>query len=360
MAKALIAMSGGVDSSVSAALMKQAGYDCIGVTMKLHNENGDVCGEKSCCTARDAEDARGVCVRLGMKYYVFNFTADFDEQVIKRFVSAYENGATPNPCIDCNRYLKFDRLYHRAETLGCDFIVTGHYARIEYNEETGRWLLKKSRCAEKDQTYVLYSLTQEQLAHTKFPLGEFSSKNEVREIAQNLDLINADKPDSQDICFVPDGDYAGFIRRYTGRDYPEGDFVGADGSVLGRHKGIICYTIGQRKGLGIAFGEPMYVSAKDPEKNTITLSPESGLYTNSLIARDFNWISVAEAPREPMRVMARTRYHGAEAAAYVSALDDGNVRIIFEKPQRAAAAGQAVVLYDGDTVVGGGTIVSAE
>ncbi len=360
MAKALIAMSGGVDSSVSAALMKQAGYDCIGVTMKLHNENGDVCGEKSCCTARDAEDARGVCVRLGMKYYVFNFTADFDEQVIKRFVSAYENGATPNPCIDCNRYLKFDRLYHRAETLGCDFIVTGHYARIEYNEETGRWLLKKSRCAEKDQTYVLYSLTQEQLAHTKFPLGEFSSKNEVREIAQNLDLINADKPDSQDICFVPDGDYAGFIRRYTGRDYPEGDFVGADGSVLGRHKGIICYTIGQRKGLGIAFGEPMYVSAKDPEKNTITLSPESGLYTNSLIASDFNWISVAEAPREPMRVMARTRYHGAEAAAYVSALDDGNVRIIFEKPQRAAAAGQAVVLYDGDTVVGGGTIVSAE
>lgn len=360
MAKALIAMSGGVDSSVSAALMVQAGYECIGVTMKLHNESGDVCGEKSCCTARDAEDARGVCVRLGMKYYVFNFTADFDEQVIKRFVSAYENGATPNPCIDCNRYLKFDRLYHRAETLGCDFIVTGHYARIEFCEETGRWLLKKSRCADKDQTYVLYSLTQEQLAHTKFPLGKFSSKNEVRETAQSLDLINADKPDSQDICFVPDGDYAGFIRRYTGRDYPAGDFVDEDGNVLGRHKGIICYTIGQRKGLGIAFGEPMYVSAKSPAENTITLSPESGLYTNSLTARDFNWISVAEAPRDPMRVMARTRYHGTEAAAYVSALEDGNVRIVFEKPQRASAAGQAVVLYDGDTVVGGGTIVSAE
>lgn len=360
MAKALIAMSGGVDSSVSAALMNRAGYDCIGVTMKLHNEAGESCGDKSCCTARDAEDARGVCVKLGMKYYVFNFTADFEEQVIKRFVSAYENGFTPNPCIDCNRYLKFDRLYHRAEALGCDFIVTGHYARIEYSDETGRWLLKKARCAEKDQTYVLYSLTQEQLAHTKFPLGEFSSKDEVRDIAQELDLINADKPDSQDICFVPDGDYAGFIRRYTGKDYHSGAFVDAEGNVLGQHRGIICYTIGQRKGLGLSLGEPMYVSGKNLAENTITLSPESGLYTSVLTARDFNWISVAEPPREPMRVMARTRYHAAEASAYVRALDDGSVRVEFDKPQRAAAAGQAVVLYDGDVVVGGGTIVSAE
>lgn len=359
MTKALIAMSGGVDSSVSAALMKQAGYDCIGVTMKLHNESEeDVCGEKSCCTARDAEDARGVCARLGMSYYVFNFTGDFDRQVIQRFVADYENGFTPNPCIDCNRYLKFDRLYERAKTLGCEYIVTGHYARIEF--DGNRWLLKKSLNAAKDQSYVLYSLTQEQLAHTKFPLGGFSSKEEVRAVAEQLGLINADKRDSQDICFVPDGDYAAFIRRYSGKDYPEGDFLDQNGKVVGRHKGLICYTIGQRKGLGLSFPEPMYVCAKSLAENTITLAPERELYSKSLTAADFNWISLPEPPKTPIRVMARTRYHAKEAAASAAANDDGTVRVVFDEPQRAISAGQAVVLYDGDIVVGGGTIVSAE
>lgn len=356
--RALIAMSGGVDSSVAAALMLRAGYDCIGATMKLHGES-DTYREKSCCTASDAEDARGVCARLGMKYYVFNFAEDFDGQVIRRFAEAYEKGFTPNPCIDCNRFLKFDRLYRRAGELGCDLIVTGHYARTEYDEKSGRWLLKKSLNAAKDQTYVLYSLTQEQLAHTKFPLGDFDSKEKIREIARELDLVNAAKRDSQDICFVPDGDYAGFIRRYSGKDYPRGSFIDKSGKILGEHKGIIHYTIGQRKGLGLSFPQPMYVCEKNVADNTVTLAPESELYSRTLIADGFNWISRESAPEKPLRVWGKTRYSAREAPAYAEAAEDG-VKITFDEPQRAVTAGQAVVLYDGDIVVGGGTIIKTE
>lgn len=357
--KALVAMSGGVDSSVCAALMKQSGYECTGVTMKLHSETEDEC-EKSCCTAKDAEDARAVCFKLGMKHYVFNFTGDFDELVIRRFVNAYENGFTPNPCIDCNRYMKFERLFLRAKELGLDVIATGHYARIEYDESSSRWLLKKAKNTAKDQSYVLYAMTQEQLEHTRFPLGEYESKEQIRAIAEELGFINASKKDSQDICFVPDGDYATFIRDYSGKDYPEGDFIGLDGQVYGTHKGIICYTIGQRKGLGLSFPQPMYVCRKDVKSNTITLAPEKELYSSCLIAADFNWISLATPPKEPIRVFAATRYHAKEAPAYAVSLEDGTVRVTFDKPQRAISAGQAVVLYDGDIVVGGGTIISKE
>ena len=353
--KALIAMSGGVDSSVAAALMLKAGYECVGVTMKLHGESGAY-SEKSCCTASDAEDARGVCARLGMKYYVFNFTEDFERQVIRRFTEAYEKGFTPNPCIDCNRFLKFDRLYRRAEELGCGCIVTGHYARIEFDGERGRWLLRKSLNAAKDQTYVLYSLTQEQLAHTRFPLGDFGSKEEIRELARGLDLVNAEKRDSQDICFVPDGDYAGFIRRYSGKDYPRGSFIDKNGNVLGEHKGIIGYTIGQRKGLGLSFPEPMYVCGKDTANNTVTLAPEKELYSRTLTADDFNWIAFEAPPENPIRVWAKTRYSAKEAPACAE-VTPGGVKITFDEPQRAITAGQAVVLYDGDIVVGGGTII---
>ena len=276
-------MSGGVDSSVAAYFMKQAGYDCIGVTMKLfHNEDAGVSRAKSCCSLDDVEDARSVAHRLGIPYYVFNFTADFREQVMQRFVCAYESGATPNPCIDCNRYLKFDRLYHRARLLGCDCVVTGHYARIR--RENGRFLLQKALDPSKDQSYVLYALTQDELAHTQLPLGGLS-KAETRRIAQEQGFFNAEKPDSQDICFVPDGDYAAFIRRFTGKTYVGGDFVDRDGKRLGTHRGIIGYTVGQRRGLGIAAGRPLYVTAIQPEMNRVVLGDNADLFHRELDVR---------------------------------------------------------------------------
>lgn len=354
---ALVAMSGGVDSSVAAALMKEKGYDAIGVTMKLY-DNGDigVPREHSCCSLSDVEDARSVAHRLGMKYYVFNFADEFAEKVMDKFVSVYENGGTPNPCIDCNRYLKFDKLYRRAKLLGCDTLVTGHYARIAYDENSGRYRLQKAVNAKKDQSYVLYFLTQEQLAATQFPLGEFADKEEVRAIAERYGFYNAEKPDSQDICFVQNGDYADFIRMRTGKDYPAGDFVDPDGNVLGHHKGLIHYTVGQRKGLGLALPAPMYVCEKDTARNRVVLTTGKELYRSGLIVTDFNWIE--EKPEKPIAVSVRTRYHAKEAAAEATVLPDGSVRIHFEEPQRAPTVGQAAVLYDGENVIGGGTIVS--
>lgn len=357
---ALIAMSGGVDSSVAAALMKQRGFDCIGVTMKLRVNKDCACTEKSCCTADDAEDARNAAYSMGMKFYVFNFVSEFEKNVIDRFVSAYEQGLTPNPCIDCNRYMKFELLFERGRALGCDYIVTGHYARTEYLEDCGRWVLKKAKNLSKDQSYVLYSMSQEQLEHTIFPLGDFADKEQVRSLAERLGLMNAHKRDSQDICFVPDGDYAEFIRRRTGKTYPPGSFVDIHGNVIGEHSGIIRYTIGQRKGLGMGFGERMYVCGKDMERNTVTLSREEGLYSARLTAGDFNWILFSEPPREPVSLAARTRYNGKEAPARVWAEPSGIVHVEFEQPQRAVTRGQAVVLYSGDIVAGGGTILSAE
>ena len=354
--KALVAMSGGVDSSVAAALICDAGYDAIGVTMKLYdNETVDVCRENTCCTLEDTEDARQVATSLGMPYYVFNFTEDFDRQVIERFVRTYEEGGTPNPCIDCNRYMKHEKLYHRAETLGCDVIVTGHYARIEQDPATGRWLLKKAKNLAKDQSYVLYFLTQQQLAHTMFPLGNFASKEEVREAAEKYGFINARKHDSQDICFVVNGDYGDFIENYTGKSFAPGKFVDTEGHVLGEHKGIIRYTIGQRKGLHLSMGAPVYVCGKDMAANTVTVGPESALYADTLMAQEMNWISIP-ALTGPMRVQAKTRYRQAEQ--WATAYPEGGqaMRLVFDEPQRAMTVGQAVVLYDGDTVVGGGTI----
>ncbi|MCH5195588.1 MAG: tRNA 2-thiouridine(34) synthase MnmA [Oscillospiraceae bacterium] len=353
--KAVIAMSGGVDSSVAAYLMKKDGFDCIGVTMKLfHNEDIEVSREKTCCSLDDVNDAQRVAFAMDMPHYVFNFSDEFKEKVIDRFVSAYENGETPDPCIDCNRYLKFDKLYHRARELDCDYIVTGHYARIELDRQSGRYLLKKAAYPEKDQSYVLYAMTQEQLAHTMFPLGNYT-KPEIREIAEEQGFLNAKKHDSQDICFVPNGSYADFIEYYTKRTYPGGDFVDTSGNVLGEHKGIIRYTIGQRKGLGISYTEPLYVLNIDKDKNTVTVGKDSELYSKRLTAGNINLISVENIDK-PMRVKAKIRYRHAEQPATVIQVND-KLEVTFDEPQRAITRGQAVVLYDGDTVVGGGTIL---
>ena len=355
MKKALIAMSGGVDSSVAAFLIKQQGLDATGVTMKLYdNEDIGIARENTCCSDDDIADARAVCARLSIPYYVFNFRDDFNTEVIDRFIKAYENGSTPNPCIDCNRYIKFERLMRRMAELNMDYVVTGHYARIEYDEERKRYLLKKALDDKKDQSYVLYSLTQEQLSHTLFPLGSLN-KDEVRKIAEENGFVNAKKHDSQDICFVPDGKYAEFIEGYTGKKYECGDFVDRDGKRLGEHKGIIRYTIGQRKGLGLALPAPMYVLEKDLDNNKVVLGFNDDLFTKELYAEDINFISIKEI-NEPIRVSAKVRYNQKEQPATVER-DGDRLHIVFDEPQRAICKGQAVVLYDGDIVVGGGKIM---
>lgn len=355
MRKAIIAMSGGVDSSVAALLTKETGDECIGATMKLfHNEDIGVKREKTCCSLDDVEDARNVCYRMGIRYYVFNFSERFKEDVMDRFVDAYEHGATPNPCIDCNRYLKFDKMFQRMRELEYDYIVTGHYARVEYDEEKNRYLLKKAVDDTKDQSYVLYMLTQEQLAHISLPLGGLR-KMEVREIAEKHGFVNARKHDSQDICFVPDGDYAKFIEQYTGRKSIPGDFVDTEGNILGKHKGIIHYTLGQRRGLGIPAASRLYVCDISPKTNQVVLGNNEDLFHLELTATKVNLIS-CESLKEPMRLKAKIRYRHPEQEALAWQTEDGVLHVRFDKPQRAITRGQAVVLYDGDIVVGGGVI----
>lgn len=353
--KALIAMSGGVDSSVAAYLMNEKGFECIGATMKLYqNEQLNVSKEHTCCSLDDVEDARNVAISMGMPHYVFNFSERFNEEVIEKFIKAYENGITPNPCIECNRHLKFEYLYNRAKELGYNYVVTGHYSIIEYSDEMKRYILRKAVDPTKDQSYVLYSMTQDMLAHTLFPLGGMT-KTQVREIALEHNFVNAAKHDSQDICFVPEGKYADFIENYTKKQYPEGDFVDTNGNVLGKHKGIIRYTVGQRKGLGLSLKQPMYVKNVCPEDNTVILSTNEELFSSSLDANDINLITVDEITK-PLRVKAKVRYKHEEQWATVTQTGEDTIHVEFDEPQRAITKGQAVVLYDGDIVVGGGTI----
>ena len=338
--KALIAMSGGVDSSVAAYLMLQKGVPCVGGTMLLWDTDPG-----------SLQDARSVAEKLGMEFHAFDRALPFREQVVENFIRSYEAGLTPNPCIVCNRYLKFGALLEDALALGCQWVVTGHYARIRY--ENGRYLLYKAADEAKDQSYFLAGLTQHQLAHIQFPLGELT-KQEVRQIAEEQGFINARKKDSQDICFVPDGDYVAFMKEYTGKDYPAGDYLDLMGNVVGRHCGAVCYTLGQRKGLNLAMGKPVYVCGKDMEKNTVTVGPNEALFTDTLYATDCNWIAI-EALTEPIRVTAKARSRHAGAAATVYPEGD-SIRVVFDEPQRAITPGQAVVLYDGDMVIGSGTI----
>lgn len=353
MKKALIAMSGGVDSSLAAKLTKDRGFDCIGCTMKLyHNEDAGIERTRTCCSLDDVEDARSVAYKLGMPFYVFNFTDAFRDTVIRKFIESYEKGVTPNPCIDCNRYMKFDKLYERARMLGCDCIVTGHYARIE--EQDGKFVLKKALDETKDQSYVLYSMTQEQLAHTFFPLGNMR-KTEVRKCAEENGFVNAQKPDSQDICFVPNGDYASVIELQTGKQSPQGNFVDKQGNLLGRHKGIIHYTVGQRKGLGIGGSEPLYVCEICAANGNVVLGSYDDLFSSEADVTDFNWIS-GTVPQGKFRCKVKIRYRQVEQWAAVMPTGKDGVHIVFDEPQRAITPGQAAVLYDGDIVLGGGTI----
>lgn len=339
--KALIAMSGGVDSSVAAFLTMGDGYSCIGATMRLLD-------------GTDTADAQQVADRLDMPFHVLDMREEFRSLIMDEFVRSYENGLTPNPCVLCNRLVKFGLLLEKAEELGCEYIATGHYAVIRRDEKTGRHLLCKAADGAKDQSYFLYSLTQKQLAHILFPLGSLS-KEQARQIAAEQGFLNAQKRDSQDVCFIPDGDYRAFMERHTGKALCPGAFLDMNGNVVGQHVGAAGYTLGQRKGLGLAMGEPVYVCQKDMAANTVTVGPESALFAAALVADDWNWIAI-EGLAQPMRIKAKARSRQTEQWATVYPMEDGLAKVVFDEPQRAITPGQAVVLYDGDRVIGGGTI----
>lgn len=355
MKRVVVGMSGGVDSSVTAYLLKEQGYDVIGVTMQIWQDEKRECMEDNggCCGYSAVDDARMVAEKIGIPYYVLNFKKEFKQSVIDYFIEEYSKGKTPNPCIACNRYVKWESLLNKALALDADYIATGHYAKIEKNPKNGRYVIKTANTEAKDQTYALYNLTQFQLEHTLMPIGNYT-KDEVRQIARDIGLVVADKPDSQDICFVTDGDYAKFIKENSNIRIKQGNFVDINGNVLGKHKGITNYTIGQRKGLGISFGKPMYVSEIRADKNEVVLTENEGLFKNSVLIKDFNFMSVEDIEGE-VKVLGKLRYSQKQAPCIIRKKGD-MIEAIFEQEQRAVTPGQAAVFYDGDYVLGGGTI----
>lgn len=353
--KVMLGMSGGVDSSVAAAILLEQGYEVIGVTLQIWQDMSEEQqkSEGGCCSLSAVDDARRVANKLGIPYYVLNFKDIFNNNVIKYFTEEYFKGRTPNPCIMCNRLVKWQAMLDKAVSMGIDYIATGHYAKVMYNDQTKRYILKKSVTDRKDQTYALYNLTQEQLSRTIMPVGDYP-KERIREMAKEIGLSVATKPDSQEICFVSDNNYGRFLSE-TGRKIVPGKFVDTKGNVLGDHKGIVYYTVGQRKGLGIAFGKPMFVVALDPKTNTVVLGDDNEVFSQELTASDLNFISI-EKPVDGMKVNAKIRYSSKESPATIRVLDDQRVKVVFDEPQRAITPGQAVVFYDDDVVVGGGTI----
>lgn len=357
--KVVVGMSGGVDSSVAAYLLKEQGYDVIGVTMQIWQDEQPAAIEENggCCGLSAVEDARRVAQQLDIPYYVMNFRDDFKKQVIDNFVDEYFHGRTPNPCIMCNRYVKWEALLKRAMEIGADYIATGHYAKVLQIQEgpyKGRYTVAKSVTAAKDQTYALYNLTQEQLAHTLMPVGDYE-KDEIRKLAEKIDLRIAAKADSQDICFVPDGDYQSFLTGYTGKTMPMGNFVTRDGQVIGTHKGITNYTIGQRKGLNLAMGKPVFVTAIRPETNEVVIGDNQDVFSDYLTASQVNFMALPELTK-PKKVLAKIRYAHQGSECTIEMLDNNRLACRFDHPVRAITPGQALVLYDGDYVLGGGII----
>lgn len=357
--RVVVGMSGGVDSTVAAYQLKQMGYEVIGVNMRLWQddflEDAHLLKDGGCCSLSSVEDARRVCEQIGIPFYALDFKGVFKETVVDYFIDAYQNGETPNPCIACNKYVKFEALLEKAHQLGAYYVATGHYAKISYDESLDRYIIEKASAVAKDQTYALYNLTQEQLKHILMPLSEFNSKEDVRAIAAQFDVQMSRKSDSQEICFVPDQDYVGFLKRNGDFDIVPGDFVDTEGNSLGKHQGIVNYTVGQRKGLGLTFGKPMYVVDIDPDFNKVVLGEGDAVFKATLWAKDINFIPFEDIDA-PFKCEAKIRYSAKPASCTITRHGE-LVEVVFDEPQRAVTPGQAVVFYNGELLVGGGTII---
>lgn len=346
--RVLLGMSGGVDSSVSALLLKEGGYDVIGTTMELF-------AGSSCCNTNTYIDAKNVCNQIGIPHFIYNFKEEFKKYVIDDFINCYANCLTPNPCIECNKFMKFGLMYEKAKELGCEYIATGHYAKTEYSEKYGRWVLKKSKAGKKDQSYVLWNIPKELIEYVVFPLADFESKDEIRKIAREHNLKTANKPDSEDICFVPDGNYKRFLEENSELKPKKGNIVHVNGKVLGKHNGLYNYTIGQRKGLGISYKEPLFVVGFNKEKNEVIVGEKEYIYKKEMIVKDINLLLI-DSLEEPMKVSVKTRYSSVEENATIEMIDDNTIKVVFENPVARITPGQSAVFYLGDIVFGGGKI----